>query len=177
MMSFDTIARPYAEAIFSIAIKNNAIMKWKKILILINQIIACKNVQKFLSGSLSPNYLSSFFISVIDEHLDKYSKNLIKLLAYNQRFKVFGNILKQFLKLEASHQKIIIVQLTSAYILKKDEVIKIRFLLEEILSSKIKFIYKINSCILDGIIIKIDDQIFDFSIRNHLKQLSLALNF
>ncbi|ALD14977.1 ATP synthase F0F1 subunit delta [Buchnera aphidicola (Aphis glycines)] len=176
-MSFDTIARPYAEAIFSIAIQNNSIMKWKKILTLIKQIVACKNIQKFLSGSVSSNYLSFFFISVLDEHLDKYSKNLIKLLAYNQRFKVIGDILKQFLKFEASYQKIIIVQLTSAYILKTEQVIKIRILLEEILSSKIKFIYKINSRILDGIIIKIDDQIFDFSIGNHLKQLSLALNF
>ncbi|QCI18006.1 ATP synthase F1 subunit delta [Buchnera aphidicola (Aphis nasturtii)] len=176
-MSLDTIARPYAKAIFETAIKSNSIIKWKKILILINQIISFKEIEKFLSGSLSAHYLSSFFISVIDEYLDENSKNLIKLLAYNQRFKICGNILKQFLKLEADYQNITIIQLTSACVLKKDQVIKIRLLLEEILSSKIKFIYKINSYILDGIIIKIDDQIFDFSMRNHLQQLSLALNF
>ncbi|QIQ41073.1 MAG: ATP synthase F1 subunit delta [Buchnera aphidicola (Aphis urticata)] len=176
-MSLDTIARPYAKAIFETAVKSNSIIKWKKILILINQIIAFKDIQKFLSGSLSAHYLSSFFISVMDEYLDAHSKNLIKLLAYNQRFKICGNILKHFLKLEAAHQNVTIIQLTSAYVLQQDQVIKIRCLLEEILSSKIKFIYKINSYILDGIIIKIDNQIFDFSMRNHLQQLSLVLNF
>ena len=45
------------------------------------------------------------------------------------------------------------------------------------LSSKIKFIYKVNHCIFDGIIIQINDQIFNFSIQNNLKQLSTALNF
>ncbi|QFQ32755.1 ATP synthase F1 subunit delta [Buchnera aphidicola (Aphis fabae)] len=176
-MSFDTIARPYAKAIFEIAIKNDSIKKWKQTLILINKIISFKKVQKFLSGSLSPHYLSSFFIFVIDEYLDGHSKNLIKLLAHNQRFKIFNNILKQFLKLEASYQKIIIVELTSAFVLKQDQVIEIRLVLEEILSSKVKFIYKINNYILDGVIIGINDQIFDFSMRNHLKQLSSVLNF
>ncbi|QCI16280.1 ATP synthase F1 subunit delta [Buchnera aphidicola (Aphis craccivora)] len=176
-MSFDTIARPYAKAIFEIAIKNNSIKKWKQTLILIDQIISFKKIQKFLSGSLSPNCLSSFFIFVIGEYLDEYSKNLIKLLAHNQRFKIFNNILQQFIKLEASYQKIIIVELRSAFVLKKDQVVKIRLLLEEILSSKIKFIYKINHYILDGIIIGINDHIFDFSMQNYLKQLSLALNF
>ncbi|WP_343154260.1 ATP synthase F1 subunit delta [Buchnera aphidicola (Aphis aurantii)] len=176
-MSFDTIARPYAQAIFEIAKKNNSIKKWKKTLILINKIISLKQIQRFLSGSLSSHYLSSFLIFIINEHLDEYSKNLIKLLAYNQRFKIFHNILKQFLQLEASYQKITIVELTSASILKKDQILKIQLFLEEILSSKIKFIYHINDYILDGIIIKINDQIFDFSIRNHLKQLFSALNF
>ncbi|QCI16853.1 ATP synthase F1 subunit delta [Buchnera aphidicola (Aphis helianthi)] len=176
-MSFDTIARPYAKAIFEIAIKNNSIKKWKKILILIHQIIAFKKIQKFLSGSLSPNYLSSFFISIIGEHLDEYSKNLIKLLAYHQRLKIFDSILKHFLKLEASHQKIIIIELTSAFVLKESQIIKIRNILEEILSSKVEFIYKINNYILDGILIKINDQIFDFSMRNYLQQLSLELKF
>lgn len=176
-MSFDTLARPYAKAIFEIAIKNNSIIKWKKTLILINQVVSFKKIQKFLSGSLSPKYLSSFFIFITNEYLDEYAKNLIKLLAYNHRLKIFNNILKQFLKLEAIYQKVTIVELTSACVLKKDQVTKICILLEEILSSKIKFIYKINKFILDGIIIKINDQVFNFSMRNYLKQLSSALNF
>ena len=38
-MSLDTIARPYAKAIFEIAIKNNSIIKWKQTLILVNKIV------------------------------------------------------------------------------------------------------------------------------------------
>lgn len=176
-MSYDTIARPYAKAIFEIAMQNHSIKQWKKQLVLINQIISLHDIQKSLSGFLSPRSLSSSLIFLLDEHLDEYSKNLIKLLAYNQRLKIFNNILKQFLQLEALYQKITIVELKSAYILQEEVVMKISLFLEKILSSKIKFIYKIHPYIMDGIIICIGDQIFDFSMRNHLQQLSSELNF
>ncbi|CAL4317551.1 ATP synthase subunit delta [Buchnera aphidicola (Protaphis terricola)] len=175
-MLFDTIARPYAQAIFEIAIESNSITKWKKILIFINQITSLKRIQKYLSGSISPNYLSSFFIFVGGHHFNKNVKNLIKLLAQYQRFKIFYYILKQFLKLEMSYNKINVIKLKSAYILKNNQINKIRIILEKIFASKIKFIYKIDKRILDGIIIKIHDQVFDFSIKNNLKQLSLVLN-
>lgn len=177
MPSFDTIARPYARAIFEFAVENKSIEKWKKMLFFINQIASSEKLEKFLSGSLSPNYLSTFFIFVAGDEIDENAKNLIKLLSKNQRFKIFNRILKQFLKLEMSYQGNIIVKLTSAHSLEEDQIIRIRFILQEILSSKIKFIYKIDYQILDGLIIKINDTVFDFSTRGYLKQLSEVLNF
>ncbi|AAM67577.1 ATP synthase F1 subunit delta [Buchnera aphidicola] len=177
MSVLDTIARPYAKAIFELAIENQSIEKWKKTLIFINEIIRSKKIEKFLSGSLSPSYLSSFFIFVAGDHIDKDARNLIKLLAENQRFKIFNNILRQFLKLETSYQGNTIIELISAYSLQEHEIIDIRCILQKIFLSKIKFIYKIDHQILDGIIIKKADTVFDFSVRSYLKQLSDVLNF
>lgn len=177
MSAFDTIARPYAQAIFELAIQEKSIEKWKRMLIFINTVASSRKIEQFLSGSLSPNYLSSFFISVSSDQIDENAKNLIKLLAKNQRFKIFNHILKKFLSLLNTYEKKVIVELTSAYSLKKNYIIKIRKALETILSSKINFIYKIDHLILDGILIKINDTVFDFSIRNYLQQLSKVLNF
>jgi len=177
MSVFDTIARPYAKAIFELAIENKSIEKWKKMLFLINEIAFSKKVKRFLSGSLSPNYLSSFFIFVAGDQIDDNAKNLIKLLARNQRFKIFNNILTEFLKLDAFHRGNTIVELTSAYSLQKKHISNIRSILEKIFSSKIKFIFKIDHRILDGILIKVNDTVFDFSVCSYLKQFSEALNF
>ncbi|WP_295163988.1 ATP synthase F1 subunit delta [uncultured Buchnera sp.] len=177
MSVFDTIARPYAKAIFALAIENKSIEKWKKMLIFIDEIVSSKKIEKFLSGSLSPCYLSSFFIFVAGDKIDEKARNLIKLLAKNQRFKIFNNILQKFLKLETSYRGNMIVELTSAYSLKENEIIDIRYILQKIFLYKIKFIYKIDHQILDGIIIKTNDTVFDFSIRSRLKQLSEVLNF
>ncbi|CAL4317521.1 F0F1 ATP synthase subunit delta [Buchnera aphidicola] len=177
MSSFDTIARPYARAIFELAIEKKSINKWKRMLIFINDIVSSKKIEQFLSGSLSANYLSSCFIFIAGDQIDENAKNLIKLLAKNQRFKIFGHILKNFLNLLNSYEKNIVVELTSAYSLQENHIIKIRSVLEKILLCKINFVYKIDHLILDGILIKINDTVFDFSIRNHLQQLSNILKF
>ncbi|AYN24494.1 ATP synthase F1 subunit delta [Buchnera aphidicola] len=177
MSSFDTIARPYAKAIFELAVENKSIEKWKKMLIFINEMVFSKKIEKFLSGSLSPSYLSSCFIFIAGDQINDHARNLIKLLAKNQRFRIFNNILQQFLKLETSYQGNTIIELTSAYSLQKSEIIDIRCVLQKAFLSKIKFIYKIDQEILDGIVIKKNDMVFDYSVRSYLKQLSEVLNF
>ncbi len=172
-----TIARPYAKAIFETALQNNLIEEWKEILIFINMITSNHKVKNFLSGSLSPKFLSSVFIKISSDLIHKNAKNLIKLLAENQRFQMLNDILKQFLKLEACHKKIVIVELRTALILKEKQTTKIRKILEKSFSRKIKFINVVDDYILDGIIIKVNNTVFDLSARNHLKQLSKALNF
>ncbi|QCI17431.1 F0F1 ATP synthase subunit delta [Buchnera aphidicola (Acyrthosiphon lactucae)] len=176
MSAADTVSRPYAQAIFEIAIQNNTIEEWKNILIFIKMIACHKKVRSFLSGSLSPEYLSLVFTTISSDIINENAKNLIKLLAKNQRFKILNNILKQFLKLESYYKDIIIVELRSAFTLKEKQINRIKKILEESFLRKVKFIYKVNPEILDGIIIKVNDTVFDLSIQNHLKQLSDALN-
>ncbi|WP_422667480.1 F0F1 ATP synthase subunit delta [Buchnera aphidicola] len=175
MLSLQTIARPYAQAIFQFAISKNSIKKWKNMLILMNQIACDKNIKHFLSGSVSPKYLSSFFICIGKEKFDQYGINFIKLLALNKRFNILNEILKQFLLLELSYENIICVQLTSSYSLQEYQIKRIHNILKKSLSGRISFTCKIDKSILDGIIIKIGNTVFDFSIRNHLKQLSYIL--
>jgi F-type H+-transporting ATPase subunit delta len=173
----DTIARPYAQAIFEIAVDDNSIEKWKKTLFFIQEIAWHHKVKRFLSGSLSSHFLSLAFIKIANHMIDEKAKNLIKLLSEHQRLNVIKNILEQFLHLEASHKNVLIVRLKTAYALNEKEKLKIQKLLEKIFLRQINFIYTVDCHILDGIIIKVHDTVFDLSIQNYLKQLSNVLNF
>lgn len=177
MSAADTISRPYAQAIFETAVQNNTIEEWKQILIFVKMIASCKKIRNFLSGSLSPQYLSSIFITIGGDVINKNAENLIKLLAEHQRLKILHNILEQFLKLEACHKNIIFVKLRTAFPLKEKQIGKIRKILEQFFLKKTKFICKVDPDILDGMIIKVNNTVFDLSMQNHLKQLSNALNF
>lgn len=177
MSVIHTISRPYARAIFEFAIQHNSLQKWKEDLIFINTVATYKKVNNFLSNSLSSKFLSSFFIEVGSGIISRNTENLIKLLAKNQRFKILDAILEHFFKLEASYNKIIVVELISAFSLKQTQILKLRKILESIFLKKIKFLHKIDENILDGMIIKIDDKIFNFSVQNRLKKLSDALIF
>ncbi|WAI18264.1 MAG: F0F1 ATP synthase subunit delta [Buchnera aphidicola (Acyrthosiphon caraganae)] len=176
MSEADTIARPYAQAIFEIAIKNNTFKEWKNILVFIKIISTHKKIRNFLSGSLSPKYLSLIFITISGDIINEHIKNFIALLAENQRFKISKNILEQFLELEARYKNIIIVELRSAFSLEDKEITKIQKILEQFFLRKAKFICKVDPDILNGIIIKVNNTVFDLSIQNYLKQLSNALN-
>ncbi|QCI24128.1 F0F1 ATP synthase subunit delta [Buchnera aphidicola (Muscaphis stroyani)] len=177
MMELKTIARPYAEAIFYIAIQKNTIEEWKKILILINEISSNEKIKHFLSGALSPKYLASVFISISKDLINKEAENFIRLLAQNQRLNILKNILNEFLNLEALHKNIIYVELTSSFHLENTQIIQIKNTLEKILLKKIKFIYKIDQYILSGIILKINDTVLDFSMRNDLEKMSHILKY
>ncbi|WP_425619670.1 F0F1 ATP synthase subunit delta [Buchnera aphidicola] len=177
MSVIDTIARPYAKAIFEIAIQKNNITEWKNILIFINQIASIKKVKSFLSGGLSSKDLSLIFIKISHDIINEDAKNLIQLLAENQRLNILNNILKQFLKLETDYQNILIVTLITAFALQEKNIIEIQKILENVFLKKIKLLLKINPEIIGGIIVYIDDTVFDFSIQNSLKQLSEKLNF
>ncbi|QCI21908.1 F0F1 ATP synthase subunit delta [Buchnera aphidicola] len=173
----DTISRPYAKAIFEIAVHNHSIQKWKEILIFINKIASYPQVKTLLLGSLSPKYLSSVFIKISGDRIDKEAKNLIRLLSENQRFNVLSNILEQFLALEAHYNNILVVELRSAYSLKEQYIIKIQKILEKVFLKKIQFTCKVDCHLIDGIIIKLNDTVLDLSVRNYLEQLSNSLNF
>lgn len=177
MSVIDTIARPYAEAIFQMALQNNNIKEWKNILIFINLIASSKKVSGFLSGALSSKDLALVFITISNDIVNEYGKNLIKLLAANQRLNITNNILKQFLKLESDYNNILIIKLSTAFDLEDKHIIKIQKILENFFLKKTKLLFTINPQILGGIIIKINDTVFNFSIQNHLKQLSEDLNF
>jgi F-type H+-transporting ATPase subunit delta len=172
----DTISRPYAQAIFATAIETNSIEEWKNILIFINAIASYRKIKNFLSGSLSPKYLSTVFIEIGRDIIDDNATNLIKLLAENKRFKILKNILEKFLKLEASYKNIIIIELISAFPLKEKEINRIREKLEQYLLRKTKLICKVDPNIINGVIIKFNNMVINLSVQNYLNKLSDALH-
>lgn len=177
MSEKNTVSRPYAQAIFEIAVRSNSIQRWKETLILINKIVYHPTIRKFLSGSVAPERLDSLLIKITKNLINEKEKNLIKLLSKNQRFSILNSILEQFLKLELFYKNILIVELITVFYLEKKDLMEIKKILEELFFKKIQFICKVDKDMLGGGIIKINDTVFDFSIRSYLKQLSDVLNF
>lgn len=177
MLVSKTIARPYARAVFEFSVKNNSIEKWKKMLIVMNQIASHENIKYFLSGSVSPQYLVSFFLLIGQKKIDQYGKNFIQLLSINKRLNILNEILKKFLILESLHNNIVHVELISSYPLKKYQINNINNVLKKFLTSRINCTSKIDTSIIDGVIVKIGNTVLNLSICHYLKQLSNFLKF
>lgn len=163
----------YSRAIFDIAIKED-INIWfnliKKIEIIINYI----NVFKFLKDfSISYKKKINIFLNFFDEDIINNKKiiNFIKILIKNKRIIFFSQIAKNFYFLKDSYYNIKNIKIISAYKLSNLQLLKLIDKIKKKFFCEIKYKIYINKTIIGGILIIINDYIYDVSIKNNLKIL------
>jgi len=101
--------------------------------------------------------------------------NIFIKIIYNNRDHILENICKKFLELYNKHKNIQDVTLTSAIRLDKSSLEKIKSKLRELTTKSISINQNINSKIIGGFILKVDDQMYDASYRTKLKNIKKTL--
>ena len=101
--------------------------------------------------------------------------NTFVKIIYNNRDHILENICKKFLELYNKHKNIQDVTLTSAIRLDKSSLETIKSKLTKLTSRTISINQKINSNILGGFILKLDDKMYDASYRTKLKNIKKTL--
>jgi F-type H+-transporting ATPase subunit delta len=168
------ISRNYANAIFNIAIEDNTIEYWNRILILLSDIIKLEFVKKKIF--FSKNYINNFLISVCEEQVSLKLNNLINILYENKRLFFLNDILKEFNKILDSYNNTIEIVVISAFKLDKNISNKIYHVLLSKYSKNIRLIYQIDKSIIGGLILIINNRRIDCSIIEQIKQLNNFLN-
>ena len=97
--------------------------------------------------------------------------NLLKILADKGRFDEFENIFEEYKKLQDEKNGIKSVTVTSAIELKDEYKKQITDALTKRINKKINAAWQINPDIIGGLVVKIDDDIIDTSIKNKLDNL------
>src|SRR5262245_15068556 len=111
-----TIARPYAEAIFEIAIQNDELKRWSDTLKSLALIAGNKNMQPVLNNPLIPReQLADLFLDITGPALNQEAKNLVSVLASRKRLSLLPAISAAYENCVAEHERIIEVKVVSAY--------------------------------------------------------------
>jgi len=171
-----TIARPYAEATFALALETDSVDKWADMLSLVVQLVTDPDVAGLLSNHrLDSEQMTSLLLDVAEEHLTEEGQNLVRLLAANGRLVVAPEIDGMFTDLKNAHQGALEVMVSSAYVMKPAQ----EKLLAEALSKKLGREIHITSekdpDLLGGVKIRAGDMVIDGSVAGQLKQLSNEL--
>lgn len=175
MSELATLARPYAQAIFELAVKYNAIDRWQVMLSFLSEASRDKYFSKMLSGLVAPENLAQQFILVCGQYIDAYAKNLIRIMAENSRLQVLPYVLKQFVILRYEYESIVKVEIISIDELTKTQLFKIKSVMEKRLSCKVELDCQIDRSILGGIVIRFGQMVIDGSMSNRLCLLADAL--
>jgi F-type H+-transporting ATPase subunit delta len=102
-------------------------------------------------------------------------RNLLRLLAENDRLDALGEMSEQFDELKAARENRIKVRLISASPVDAAQTEKIAGALSRKLGREVELELEIDESLLGGAIVRAEDMVIDDSLRTRLKRLTSSL--
>lgn len=170
-----TVARPYAEAAFDIAVESNKLDDWQNMLEAMS--LACKDAYFMDHMKLMPNssLAADSLISLLKDLVDEEGKNFIKIIGENNRFEVIPEIYEEFIRLRQKHEKCLSCTLLTARPILDSEIDSLKEKLAKKYDSKIFLTTKVDPSLIGGAVLKIGDSVIDASVKTSLVNLSSTL--
>jgi F-type H+-transporting ATPase subunit delta len=101
--------------------------------------------------------------------------NFVKILAENNDLRLFETIAEEFHKLELAKKGIKQVEITTAQPLNKEREHAIIHELNKVIKGDLELKKKVDENIIGGVVIRMEDQMLDASLKHNLEQLKKDL--
>ncbi len=176
MAELATLARPYAKAVFDLAKSEQALDRWSRMLAIITQVAEQEKVRQLLDApDLSAEQKAQRLIELCGEALSDRAKALIHLLARNKRLNALGEIQEQFEARKAEAERVLEVEVISAYELSEAQSNALREALQRKFDREISLTGRTDPHLLGGAIIRAGDTVIDGTVRGRLDKLAEAM--
>ncbi|MCC5858226.1 MAG: F0F1 ATP synthase subunit delta [Ectothiorhodospiraceae bacterium] len=177
MADFQTIARPYAQAVFKLAREQGRLAEWSEMLQFLGQVAADEQMQTLLaSPRFSGQQLEALFLDICGDRLDDAGRNLLRLLAENRRLIALPDMVRQYESLRATEEGTLKARLISAHPVEDKVRADLAQALGKRLQRKVELESEIDESLLGGAVIRAGDLVIDGSVRGRLKRLASSLN-
>ena len=177
MAEKSTIARPYAQAAFSLAESAGDLKKWSDMLQLIAT-VASDDVMQNLIGNpdVERAELTDIILDVCGTNLDELGQNFVRVLVDNKRLNVATEIAKLYEAARAEAEKTIEAEVTSAFPLSDALKEKIIASLKQKLGREVNLVTRTDENMIGGAVIRAGDLVIDASVTGQLEQLAYSLS-
>jgi F-type H+-transporting ATPase subunit delta len=179
----NTVARPYAKAIFEVASEAGALGDWSGSLNIAGDLLADKGLVEYLRApELSDERRLEFLTGLFDKAgagklsgKDNKGTNFLKLLLENRRIAVLPEISEHFEALKAKVENSVDAIITSAAPLNAAQEKEIASSLRKRLGRDVRITTEIDETLIGGAVIRAGDVVIDGSLRARLEGLANAL--
>ena len=185
MADNNTIARPYAQAIFEVAQENNALAELSESFAVAKAILGDDQIVGFLArpglnDDQRLEFLQGLFAKAVGDGSvfaggSQHGTNFLKLLLENGRVAVLPEISEQFEALKAKVENSIDAVITAAAPLSEAQEKAIAGSLAEKLGRDVRITTRIDENLIGGAVIRAGDVVIDGSLRARLEGLANAL--
>jgi F-type H+-transporting ATPase subunit delta len=175
-MNDSKISVRYSRALFQSALGKNILDKVNQDMIFISEICKIPETKEFLqSPIIIPSKKEAIFHNILGDNVEKITLSLIDLVVKNGRESFIPAIARVFLHETKKYKGITESYLTTA--VKVDDKVKkqISDLISEVFKTKVELEENIDSKIIGGFILRIDDNYIDASIKNKLRKIKKEL--
>jgi F-type H+-transporting ATPase subunit delta len=170
-----TIARPYADAAFKLAVETNSLAHWSDAFARLASVMQADEARALITN---PRLAAASIGAVIGDtagQLSTEQRNFVRILAENERLAVLPEIASQFEEQRNRHEDVLDVKVTSAYPLTPQQIADIAATLEQRYGRKVKASADVDSELIGGVSIRVGDEVIDASVRGKLAQLAATL--
>lgn len=177
MAELTTVARPYAKAAFQVALKENSMAEWSKMLSLTAAITREQPVKLLLqSPALTSEQVAQSFIDICGDELNGKGQNFIRLLAENKRIALLGEVYKIFETLRAQQEQSLDVEVITPYEISAEVADKLVAALTSRLQKEVKLSTRTDQSLIGGAVVRTGDMVIDSSVRGKLAKLAESIN-
>ena len=170
-----TLARPYADAAFSLAKAGNALGRWSEALDRMAAVVVDPQMQACIGNPrLTAPQILAFFTDVVG-NLTADQKNFVQVLIDNDRLGVLPEIRDLFVDLKNGFEGVRDAEIESAFPIDNATLAQLTADLESRYRCKIKSNVTVNRDLIGGVRIAIGDQVIDASVRGKLAAMANAL--
>ncbi len=177
MAELATIARPYAEATFA-AVRDTGLpaAQTADTLDQIAQVAADPALREVVgSPKVSARQLSDLILGALPGVVQPALKNLVEMLAENQRLAALPQIAEQFRTLKDAAQGKAEAVVSSAFPLEGEALDSLLQALERKYGRKLHATVEIDPSLIGGVRVAVGDEVLDTSVRARLEQMKVAL--
>lgn len=171
-----TAARPYAKALFELAVDESRLVAWSQVLALLSEAAQQPSVAAVIGHpALTHAELANLLCEVLHGKLDAEGQNLVRLLAENGRLELIPLIRDEFEQLKAAAEKSAAVEIATATAVDAAQQQTLAEAVRRRMGLDVKVVWKTEPELIAGAVIRAGDLVIDGSASGELERLRHAL--
>lgn len=173
MADLITVARPYAEAVFSLAKEQGQLDRWSRTLQFLSVLVQDAQAAELLANpAITHANKLQFLTEVSGVELDAVGRNLLQALLDNDRVALLPEIHKLYESSRQAHEGRIEATVISAYPLSAAQEQSIIAALKRRHGREVSLQTEVDAALMGGVVIHAAGEVVDGSLRGQLEQLA-----
>jgi F-type H+-transporting ATPase subunit delta len=176
MAELVTVARPYAEAAFRLALEARDLAKWSDMLGLVEAVVKNEEVAARIGDpNVDDRAIEGLLLGALGDRLDGHARNLVQMLIENGRLELMPHIRSLFEDLRRAHEGVLEAKIISALAMDEAQVRPLVQALEKKYGRKVNAQVEIDPELIGGARIVVGDKVIDATVRGRLDAMAAAL--
>ncbi len=168
-----TIARPYARAAFEQAKEDDALAQWSRLLSDAASVISVPDAASAVADPrIDTGEVAAVVIAACNDSGGEHGANFIRLLAEQHRLDLLPEIAGLFAAYRAEEERIVDVDVQSAFALDEDEQSRLAEGLRKRLGREVRLHCAVDEDLIGGVVVRAGDLVIDGSVRDRLVKLA-----